>query len=77
MKQLIKFILRLKSFWKLYKDYEYDGDTLRFVISQYRIVLLSRTIPICDITDCARDVINCIDKLYIDLDREANKEKEI
>lgn len=64
MKQLIKFILHLKSFWKLYRDYEYDGDTLRFIITQYETVLVNRTKHMSKATYCAREVIKQLDEWY-------------
>lgn len=64
MKQFFKFLMSLKSFWKLYRDYRYDGDTLRFILTQYEIVLANRTEHIYKPTHCAKDVIKRLDEWY-------------
>ena len=66
MKQFFKFLISLKSFWKLYRDYNYDGDTLRFIINQYETVLVNRTKVLSQPTHCAREVIEELDKWYLD-----------
>lgn len=64
MKQLIKFILRIKGFWKLYQDYEYDGGTLDFIIRNYKAVLENRTELMSKPTYHYEDVMKQIDRWY-------------
>lgn len=64
MKRLIKFIINLKSYWKLYRDYGYDGDMLHFILTQYEIVLANRTERIYKPTHCAKDIIKRLDEWY-------------
>lgn len=35
MKQSLKFLTKIKSFWKFYQNYEYDGETVEFIIDNY------------------------------------------
>lgn len=62
MKQFLKFIAKLKSFWKLYKDYGYDGETVEFIIENYQDVLQSRTKGMGKPTYYANDVTKQIDE---------------
>lgn len=62
--KLIKRIKLIKSFSALYKYYNYDGNTLRFIISQYETVLVNRTKVLSKPTHCAREVIEELDKWY-------------
>lgn len=62
--KLIKFMLSIKSFWKLYKDYEYDGEMLGFIIRNYEEVLQNRTKCMSKPTYHARQVINRLDEWY-------------
>lgn len=64
--KLIKYIKLIKSFFTLYKDYNYDGDDLRFIINQYETVLVNRTNVLSKPTHCAREVIDELDKWYLD-----------
>lgn len=64
MKQLLTFLTKLKSFWKLYKDYGYDGETVEFIIENYQDVLQNRTKLMSKPTYCADDVIKQIDEWY-------------
>jgi len=64
MRAFLKFLTKLKRFWKLYKDYEYDGETLEFIIENYQDVLQNRTALMSKPTYYAKDVIGQIDKWY-------------
>ena len=64
--KLIKFIKSLKGFYKLYKDYGYDGEMLQFIINQYEMVLVNRTKALSNLTYSAREVIDELDKWYLD-----------
>lgn len=64
MQQFVKFIKLFNSFWKLYKDYEYDGETLDFIIRNYQQVLENRTKLMSKPTYYAKDVIKQIDSWY-------------
>lgn len=62
--KLIKDIKLIKSFYKLYKDYGYDGEDLRFIITQYETVLVNRTKTMSKPTYSAREVIAQLDEWY-------------
>lgn len=64
MRKFFGFLISLKSFWKLYQDYEYDGRTLDFIIQNYKEVLEERTKLMSKPTYYARDVIRKLDEWY-------------
>lgn len=64
MKQLFKFITKLKTFWKLYSDYGYCGETIRFIIENYEQVLKNRTKLMSKPTHHFENVIAQLDKWY-------------
>lgn len=64
MKQFLKFLTKLKSFWKLYQDYEYDGETIEFIIENYQEVLENRTKLMSKPTYYSSEVIKQIDEWY-------------
>lgn len=66
MKTLIKFIKNLKSFYRFYKDYEYNGDDCKFIIENYQEVLCSRTKTMSKPTYYANSVIGEMDRWYED-----------
>ena len=66
MKTLIDFIKNLKSFYKFYKDYEYNGDECEFIIENYQEVLCSRTKTMSKPVYCANSVIAEMDRWYED-----------
>ncbi len=41
MKQFLKFLTKLKSFWKLYQNYGYDGEAVGFIINNYEGVYVT------------------------------------
>lgn len=79
MKQFLKFLAKLKGFWKIYSGYGYDGETVEFIIENYTKVLCNRTKLMSKPTYYARDVIAQIDdwfeeKGYVYIERQ-NKPK--
>lgn len=66
MKTLIDFIKNLKSFYRFYKDYEYNGDDCRFVVANYEKVLQSRTKTLKEPTYWSSTVIAEMDRWYED-----------
>ena len=64
MKTLIDFIKNLKSFYRFYKDYKYNGDECEFIIENYQEVLCSRTKTMSKPTYYAGDVISQLDDWY-------------
>lgn len=64
MKQFLKFLTKLKSFWKFYQNYGYDGEDVEFIIENYQDVLQSRTKLMSKPTYYANDVIKQIDEWY-------------
>lgn len=67
MKQFLKFLTKLKGFWKIYSGYGYDGETVEFIIENYKEVLDIRAYSI-SVTRNAIDVIREMDKFYEDLE---------
>ena len=64
MKQFLKFLTKLKGFWKIYSGYGYDGETVDFIIDNYTEVLENRTLAMSKPTYYAKDVIKKIDEYY-------------
>lgn len=64
MKQFLKFLTKIKSFWKLYQNYGYDGETAEFIIENYQDVLQNRTKPMSKPTYYSSEVIKQIDEWY-------------
>lgn len=64
MKLLLDFFTKIKSFWKLYKDYEYDGETIAFIIDTYEKLLCERTKTMSKPTYYLEDILAEIDKWY-------------
>lgn len=64
MKRLIDFIKSIKTFYKFYKNYGYNGDECSFIIENYQEVLCSRTRTMSKPTYYAKDIIAKIDEWY-------------
>lgn len=64
MKRFIKFLTKLKGFWKIYSGYGYDGETVEFIIENYTEILCNRTSIMSYPTYYARDVIAQIDDWF-------------
>lgn len=75
MKQFLKFLTKIKSFWKFYKDYEYDGETMAFIIENYQIVLCNRTKLMSKPTYYSDAVIKQLDEWYEEMYKRLYKEK--
>lgn len=66
VKQFFRFLKSIKSFYKFYCDYWYDGNTCRFIVEQYTQVLCNRTMVMSKTTYNAGDVISQLDEWYSD-----------
>lgn len=66
MKQFLNFLKKIKSFWKLYADYGYDGETIEFIIDTYEKLLCERTKTMSKPTYCIEDVLRELDNWYND-----------
>lgn len=64
MNQLLNFFKKIKSFWKLYSDYGYDGETIEFIIDTYEKLLCERTKTMSKPTYHLKDILVEIDKWY-------------
>ncbi len=64
MKQFLKFLTKIKSFWKFYQDYGYDGEDVEFIIDNYERVLCNRTKTMSKPTYYLEDVLREIDNWY-------------
>lgn len=64
MKQFLKFLTKLKSFWKFYQNYEYDGEDVGFIIGNYERILCNRTKTMSKPTYYLEDILAEIDKWY-------------
>lgn len=64
IKQTFKFLFKIPSFWKLYQNYGYDGETVEFIIENYQEVLQNRTKLMSKPTYYAKGVIEQIDSWY-------------
>lgn len=64
MKQFLKFLTKIKSFWKFYQNYEYDGEDVEFIIDNYERVLCNRTKTMSKPTYYLEDVLREIDNWY-------------
>jgi len=66
MQTFLKFLTKLRGFWKFYKHYEYDGETVEFIIDTYVKVLCNRTKTMSKPTYYCIDVVREIDNWYED-----------
>lgn len=64
MKQLLNFLKKIKSLWKLYYDYGYDGETIEFIIDTYEKLLCERTKTMSKPTYFIKDILSEIDRWY-------------
>lgn len=70
MKQFLKFLTKLKGFWKIYYGYGYDGEIVGFIIENYTKVLCNRTKLMSKPTYYANDVIAQIDNWFEEMGYE-------
>ena len=66
MKKFLKFLTKIKSFWKFYQNYEYGGEDVEFIIDNYEGVLCNRTKTMSKPTYYLEDVLREIDNWYED-----------
>ncbi len=66
MRTFLQFLTKLKGFWKFYKNYEYDGETVEFIIDTYVKVLCNRTRTMSKPTYYCADIVREIDNWYED-----------
>lgn len=64
MKTIWRFIKAIPSFWRYYKDYEYDGEVCRHITETLTTVVSSRTRTMSKPTYYAIDIIDEIDRYY-------------
>ena len=64
MKQFLKFLTKIKSFWKFYQNYGYDGEDVEFIIDNYERVLCNRTKTMSKPTYYLEDVLRELDNWY-------------
>lgn len=69
MNQFLNFLTKLKSFWKLYKDYGYDGEAIEFIIDTYEKLLCERTKTMSKPTCYLKDILAEIDRWYEERDK--------
>lgn len=61
---ILNFLTKIKSFWKLYADYGYDGETVEFIIDTYEKLLCERTETMSKPTYYIKDILSEIDRWY-------------
>lgn len=66
VKLFFRAVKAIPSLAKMYLDYEYDGETVRFIIENYTQVLCNRTKVMSKPTYHYKDVISQIDEWYED-----------
>lgn len=64
MRELFGFIKNIGSFYKFWKDYEFNGNTMAYIIEQYQSVVSNRTRCLSKPTYSANTVISAIDEWY-------------
>lgn len=70
MKQFLKFLTKLKSFWKYYKKYGFDGETTICIMRVHGTILKRLTMKANDEKYKNIDVLEGIDKLYVGMENE-------
>lgn len=69
MKQFLKFLTKIKSFWKFYQNYKYDGETIEFIVDTYEKLLCERTKTMSKPTYYLKDVLSEIDRWYYEREK--------
>lgn len=64
MEQFLKFLTKIKSFWKFYQNYGYDGEDIEFIIDNYERVICNRTKTMSKPTYYLEDVLRELDNWY-------------
>lgn len=73
MKQFLKFLTKLRGFWKIYRGYGYDGEMVEFIIENYTEVLENRTHTMSKPTYHAKDVISELDNYYNSIKKDGDR----
>lgn len=66
MKQFLKFLTKIKTFWKFCQNHGYDGEYIEFIIDNYERVLCNRTKTMRKPTYYLEDVLMELDNWYED-----------
>ena len=73
MRDLIGFIKNIGSFYKFWKDYEFNGNAMAYIIEQYQSVISNRTRCLSKPTYSADTVVSALDEWY---EKAYEEEKE-
>lgn len=76
MRELFGFIKNIGSFYKFWKDYEINGNTMAYIIEQYQSVLSNRTRCLSKPTYSSNTVICAIDEWYERVYEEQDEEEK-
>ena len=76
MSSLFGFIKKIGSFYRFWRDYEYDGDCAAFIVEQYQSVMSNRTRFLSKPTYSAQTVIAAIDEWYEKVYEECKEDDE-
>ena len=77
MRELFGFIKNIGSFYKFWKDYEFNGNAMAYIIEQYQSVISNRTGCLSKPTYSASTVICAIDEWYERVYEEDNGDDSI
>lgn len=75
MRELFGFIKNIGSFYKFWKDYEFNGNAMAYIIEQYQSVISNRTRCLSKPTYSASTVICAIDEWYERVYEEQDEEE--
>ena len=76
MRELFGFIKNIGSFYKFWKDYEFNGNAMAYIIEQYQSVTSNRTRCLSKLTYAASTVICAIDEWYERVYEEQDEEEK-
>ena len=76
MRDLIGFIKNIGSFYKFWKDYEFNGNAMAYIIEQYQSVISNRTRCLSKPTYSDSTVICAIDEWYERVYEEQDEEEK-
>ena len=76
MRELFGFIKNIGSFYKFWKDYEFNGNAMAYIIEQYQSVISNRTRCLSKPTYSASTVICAIDEWYERVYEEQDEEEK-
>jgi hypothetical protein len=64
MRELFGFIKNIGSFYKFWKDYEFNGNAMAYIIEQYQSVISNRTRCLSKPTYSAETIVCALDEWY-------------